>query len=255
MKYCNECGNELIEKECDHDGMIPYCPVCKEFRFPTFNSAISTVMFNPNKDKILLIQQYGRTSNILVAGYINKGENANEALLREVKEEVDLNVVDYIYNDNVYFDKSNTLIHNFISYVDDEGFQLTDEVDKAQWFTIPDAIMNVKEKSLAKNFLFKALHKLKMSEYLFIVESERIYMNDSDDHMIAEITFPFVNGAHQMNHTFVDDSLRGLGIASKLVEKAYESIKKQEHEAIAICPYVVKWIAKHPEYTDIIKNR
>lgn len=254
MKYCSKCSNELILKECNHDGMIPYCPVCKEFIFPTFNSAISTVLFNPDKNKLLLIQQYGKTSNILVAGYINKGENANQALIREVKEEVDLNVIKYEYNDNVYFEKSNTLIHNFIAYVDHESFKLTDEVDKAQWFSIEEAIHAIKQKSLAKNFLFKALHKLGLSEKLFIVEEERIYMNDGDDQMVAEVTFPFIDNAYVINHTFVDDSLRGLGIASKLLDCAYQTIKEKNKLAKPVCSYAIKWFDKHLEKQDILSK-
>lgn len=82
MKYCSECGTKLIEKECGIDGLVPYCPTCKQFRFPMFNSAISTIIFNPTKDKILLIKQYGKDFNVLVAGYIIKGENAKETLIR-----------------------------------------------------------------------------------------------------------------------------------------------------------------------------
>lgn len=247
MKYCVECGNELIEKECGIDGIVPYCPVCKDFRFPTFNSAVSSVIFNPTKDKILLIQQYGRTSNILVAGYINKGENANEALLREVQEEVNLQVKKFEYNDNVYFDKSNTLIHNFISTVSSEDFVLTDEVDKATWFPIEEAIHAVKEKSLAKNFLFKALHKMGMSEFLFHIEEECIYVLDSEDNRVAQIDFPFIEGAYTFNHTFVDESMRGSGIALKLIQKACAIIENKHAKAKATCSYAVSYFEKNKD--------
>ena len=78
MSYCVKCGHELIEKENGIDGMVPYCPNCQEFRFPMFNSAVSALVLNPKKDKILLIQQYGRKDNILIAGYVTKGENAKK---------------------------------------------------------------------------------------------------------------------------------------------------------------------------------
>lgn len=87
MSYCVKCGHELIEKENGIDGMVPYCPNCQEFRFPMFNSAVSALVLNPKKDKILLIQQYGHKDNILIAGYVTKGENAKQALFREIKEE------------------------------------------------------------------------------------------------------------------------------------------------------------------------
>ena len=160
MKYCPECANELTMKECDHDGLIPYCPVCKQFHFPMFNSAISTILFNPSKDKILLIQQYGKTSNILVAGYINKGENAKQTLVREIKEEVNLNVVSFEYNDNEYFERTNTLIHNYAVIVDKEDFMLMTEVDKAKWYPVEEVLSVIKPHSLAKSFVERYLKKL-----------------------------------------------------------------------------------------------
>ena len=66
MSYCVKCGHELIEKENGIDGMVPYCPNCQEFRFPMFNSAVSALVLNPKKDKILLIQQYGHKEQVLL---------------------------------------------------------------------------------------------------------------------------------------------------------------------------------------------
>ena len=47
MKYCIECGAKLTEKECINfglsEGMIPYCPICNEFRFPVYNTAVSKI--------------------------------------------------------------------------------------------------------------------------------------------------------------------------------------------------------------------
>lgn len=245
MKYCVECGSKLILKQLNQEGMIPYCPSCNEYRFPTFNSAISTVLFNKTKDKILLIQQYGKESNILVAGYINKGENASEALIREVKEEVNLTVSNYMYNENVYFEKSNTLIHNYISNVKEDNFTLTNEVDFAKWYSIEEAIEKIKPNSLAKKFLFLALHKTGNSEKLFHYEKDRIYINDENDKMIAEILFPHKENTCDITHTFVDPSLRGLNIASKLVECAIKHIHSQNKEVVATCSYAKHWIEKH----------
>lgn len=158
--YCEKCGHILIQKDCGIDGSIPYCPSCHEYKFPMFNSAISTVILNKNRDKILLIQQYDKKDNILVAGYINKGENAKEALIREVQEETGLKVIKYQYNDNEYFPKTNTLIHNYIAVVDNENYTLTNEVDKAQWFCIQEVLNVIKPHSLAKHFLKLALDKI-----------------------------------------------------------------------------------------------
>ena len=166
MKYFIECGAKLTEKECINfgisDGIIPYCPVCNEFRFPMYNVAVSAVIFNPDYSKILLIQQYGRPRNILVAGYVNKGENLSSGLIREIKEEVNLDVTDYKFNDSAYYDGSNTLICNFIVQVKDENFSLSAEVDEAEWFDIDTAKEVVYKGGLAEGFLNKAVSKLNL---------------------------------------------------------------------------------------------
>ena len=150
-----ECGQELVMKECEHEGMVPYCPTCKEYRFPIFHTAVSMVVLNPSEDKILMIQQYGRKSNILVAGYVNKMECAEEALRREMKEEIGRDILRMRYMKSEYFEKSNTLIWNFAVVIDSED--LNDvcewEVDDANWFTFEEALVCVKQDSLAQRFL------------------------------------------------------------------------------------------------------
>jgi len=126
-----------------------------------FNNAISVIILNPSLTKVLFIQQYNRHSNVLVAGYINKGENAIETLIREVKEEVDLNVTRYYFNDSKYFAPSNTLMTNFIAVVDSEAFTTAeDEVDQAAWFPLEEAETAIRPESLAKRFLLTALPKI-----------------------------------------------------------------------------------------------
>lgn len=89
----------------------------------------------------------------------------------------------------------------------------------------------------------------------FNYDDNIIFITDDDNRRIAEITFPEVkDGLVSINHTYVDDSLRGQGIAGKLVSEAYDSIKKQEKKAILTCPYAVEWFEQHPENKDIIEE-
>jgi len=160
MKYCLECGMKLTEKYLENEGMIPYCETCRTYRFPVFNTAVIMIIFNTAKDKILLIQQYGRKNNILVAGYVNKGESAEQAMTREIMEEVGLHVIDYKFNKSEYFEKSNTLMINFVCVVDSEDLShMTAEVDKARWFTIEEAKESIYHGSLAEKFLLSAIEK------------------------------------------------------------------------------------------------
>ncbi|MGX8850532.1 NAD(+) diphosphatase [Amedibacillus sp. YH-ame10] len=156
MKHCFACGHKLEMRELEHEGMTPFCPNCKEFRFPIFNTAVSMVVVNPKEDKILMIQQYGRESNILVAGYVNKGESGEDALRREMEEEIGRKVIKHRFMKTEYFPKSNTLIWNFAVMIDSEDLSgvCEWEVDKATWFTFEEAKESVKHDSLAERFLY-----------------------------------------------------------------------------------------------------
>lgn len=167
MKYCIECGNKLEKKYLKNEGNIPYCNNCNKHRFPIFNTAVSMIVVNKNQNKILLIQQYNKKDFILVAGYVNKGENAENAVLREINEELGIQVSDIRYNSSQYFEKSNTLILNFTCIVLSEDLDgITDEVDFAAWFSIEKARENIKKNSLAQAFLENYIHsKTKRSIY------------------------------------------------------------------------------------------
>lgn len=83
-----------------------------------------------------------------------------------------------------------------------------------------------------------------MMEY--ITEKNRIYSNDSDGKVIAEVTFPEVEcGIYNINHTFVDTALRGKGVAGKLVELAVKQIRAQGGEVTASCSYAQSRLAKY----------
>ena len=170
MKYCIECGAKLIEKECinfgQSEGIVPYCPSCGEFRFPVYNTAVSMVIFNCDYSKSLLIQQYGRKKNILVAGYVNKCESLEQALVREIREEINLDILDYKFNASEYFEKSNTLICNFIVRSKNENFALSQEVDYAEWYSLKEAKRVILKDSLAEKFFDKAVEKGIAKNYL-----------------------------------------------------------------------------------------
>lgn len=82
-----------------------------------------------------------------------------------------------------------------------------------------------------------------------------IYITDDDNNVIAEVTFPNVrDGVVNINHTYVDDALRGQGVAGKLVDAACTKIKEQNKKCIVTCPYAVKWFDEHPEKDDIVEK-
>lgn len=82
----------------------------------------------------------------------------------------------------------------------------------------------------------------------FTKESNRIYSVNEEGAVVAEITFPeSEEGTCVIDHTFVDESLRGQGVAGKLVAMAVEQIKEQGKKVQATCSYAAGWLEKQVE--------
>ena len=80
----------------------------------------------------------------------------------------------------------------------------------------------------------------------FIKEQNRIYLQDEAGKLLAEITFEEIEKEiYNIDHTFVDESLRGQGIASKLVEEAVKEIEAKGGKVEATCSYARSWLEKH----------
>ncbi len=87
----------------------------------------------------------------------------------------------------------------------------------------------------------------------FIHDSNKIYLNNENNQMIAVVTFPKAEeGIVNIDHTYVDGSLRGQGIAGKLMEEAVAHLRENNLKAKLSCSYAVKWFEEHPECSDLV---
>ncbi len=81
----------------------------------------------------------------------------------------------------------------------------------------------------------------------------RLWAHDGEGKLIAEVTFPEVRpGVADLDHTFVDSSLRGQGVAGQLVLGAVEQLRQRNMKVIPTCPYAVRWFENHPEHQDLV---
>ena len=161
MEYCMECGTKLKDKFLKNEGMVPFCEKCNAYRFPVFSAAVSMEVLSPGEDKVLLIKQYGKDRYILVAGYINKGESAEQTVAREVREEIGLSVSRIHFEKSEYFAPSNTLMFNFSCVADSEDLSgvSEEEIDYCRWFSLEEAVRAIAQGSLAGKFLTNFLEK------------------------------------------------------------------------------------------------
>ena len=83
----------------------------------------------------------------------------------------------------------------------------------------------------------------------------RIWLNDSEGRLVAEITFPQVRrGVANIDHTFVDPSLRGQGAAGKLVQAAADQLRRRGMKAVLTCSYAKNGFGEHPEQGDLLAD-
>lgn len=84
----------------------------------------------------------------------------------------------------------------------------------------------------------------------YIIEENRIYAvedgNEVDGGMpVAFVSFPQREGIFVINHTYVNERLRGQGIASELVRRAVEEIERRGGQYKATCSYAQLWLARN----------
>lgn len=62
----------------------------------------------------------------------------------------------------------------------------------------------------------------------------------------------FSDGVLDIDGTFVPPALRGGGIASHLTAHALAYARERRHRVVPSCPFVASYIARHPEYRDLL---
>ena len=153
MKFCPVCGTLLHLREHPIDGPVLYCGTCDDYRFPIFSTAISAVVLDATGERMLLIRQYGEDDPVLVAGYVDKGETAENAVRREIREELGMTVRELRYARSHYYEPSETLMLNYIVKVAESEANPNSEVDSWAWVPAAEAGKLVLPGGLAERLL------------------------------------------------------------------------------------------------------
>jgi len=77
-------------------------------------------------------------------------------------------------------------------------------------------------------------------------EGKRYYMQFGDER--AELTYREDDKTRDFRHTYVPDDLRGRGIAERLVRHALDDTLLHGYKFTPTCPYVERFVEKHPQY-------
>jgi uncharacterized protein len=69
---------------------------------------------------------------------------------------------------------------------------------------------------------------------------------------VAYLEYTMTGKVLALLHTEVPKKLRGLGLASSLAETALEYARENNLKVDVICPSVLDFLAKHPEYSNML---
>ncbi len=75
---------------------------------------------------------------------------------------------------------------------------------------------------------------------------------DADGH-VAFSNYKRDSGVITILHTEVPKELNGRGIGSALVRGLLDIVRAQKLKVVPLCPFVAGYIAKHPEYSDLLR--
>ena len=133
FQFCPICGSKLILKEAGDDGMVPYCEPCAKMWFDMFSSCIIALVANEYHEIALLRQPSLSDRGVFVSGYITPGESAEDAAVREIKEELGLDVEKLESTGTFWFKKRGQLMHGFIANVRKQKLICSSEIESVSW--------------------------------------------------------------------------------------------------------------------------
>ena len=73
-----------------------------------------------------------------------------------------------------------------------------------------------------------------------------------DGKRLAEMTYTVAGTRVIIDHTDVDEALRGTGAGAKLVKAAVEWARAEQQRLLPLCPFARSVFDKTPEYSDVL---
>ncbi|WP_269518320.1 NAD(+) diphosphatase [Alteromonas sp. BMJM2] len=155
-KFCGQCGAEMERVNWE---MAMQCHRCKHRTYPRVSPCIIVAIHNG--EKLLLakgVRHKEANMYSTLAGFVESGESLEEAVHREVFEEVGVKVKNLRYFNSQPWPFPHSLMVGFIAEYDGGDIVCQEnEIDDAQWFDV-DALPNIPPKvSIAGQLIAETL--------------------------------------------------------------------------------------------------
>ena len=133
-QFCSRCGTKTLRKPEERG---KECPDCGELFYPRISPAVIVLI---RKGKEILL---ARSPNFppemysLIAGFVEPGESAEAAVIREIREEVGIEVRNITYFGTQAWPFPNSLMIGFTAEYDSGDIQPDGfEIEDAKWFSV-----------------------------------------------------------------------------------------------------------------------
>ena len=131
-RFCGRCATPT---QLDEKDMMLKCPSCGQVHYPRIAPAIIVAI---RKGRELLMAKHSYHDNIryaLIAGFVEPGETIEEAVHREVLEEVGIKIKNLKYKKSQSWPFPNSLMLGFSAEYESGDIKVDgDEILKAKWF-------------------------------------------------------------------------------------------------------------------------
>lgn len=135
-RYCGRCGSAMFEPD---EEMIKKCPDCSFSAYPRISPAVIMLV---TRGREILLGRSPRFPNGMystLAGFVEPGETAEEAVRREVREETGIEVNDIRYVASQSWPFPHSLMLAFTAkYASGEITVDNVELEDAKWFSAGD---------------------------------------------------------------------------------------------------------------------
>jgi len=150
-QFCGRCGASLIAKTTER---AKECPQCGLLHFPRLAPAIIVLIERGSQLLLARSRNFPTKMYSVLAGFVEPGESLEEAVMREIKEEVGLEVTDIQYFSSQPWPFPHSLMIAFTAKYAGGEISLEDsEIVEAGWFTA-DALPPIPEKiSIARKLI------------------------------------------------------------------------------------------------------
>lgn len=149
-QYCGQCGTKLV----DTSAMSKECPHCHKEEWPMLSPAIIVLIHNG--EKVLLVRSRSFKDDFygLVAGFVELGESVEDALVREIVEETQLEVDDVRYFGSQPWPYPQGLMLGFMARYKGGKLKLqSSELVAGDWFDIHELPKIPKPLSMARQLI------------------------------------------------------------------------------------------------------